>query len=250
LLFIILTAVSTAKWSTQSIILVVGLDLLAVLLILALYSQKRFHWAGRAATSLVFLAFLAYLIDEIASGHSWHFGPRSEPSPLNALLGLVTIGLPCLRYTLLGRFGGKVETTSRTTNPWVTGPCSQCPKPLAEHDWAMFASTVASEKNMTRLTEFFEKIRTHDWHGVATFTEFDATENDVVAYAVRCESGGFVAVVRSPFELYENDELYLRENVSATEMPVIESLIPATSWHAGEPSKTTANGEPRLDEQQ
>jgi hypothetical protein len=112
----------------------------------------------------------------------------------------------------------------------------------------MFASTVASEKNMARLTEFFEKVRGHDWPCVAAFTEFDATENDVVAYAVRC--GGFVAVVRSPFELYENDELYLRENVTATEMAVIESLIPSTSWHTGESSKTMADREPPLDEQQ
>jgi len=136
LLFIILTAIFHPRWSAESKSIVFGLDLLAVLLILALYNPKRFHWAGRAATGLVFLAFLAYLIDEIAIGDSWHFGPRSEPTPLNALLGLVFIGFPCLRYTLIGRFGRKIADT--TMNLWLTGPCGQCPKPLTEHDCAMF----------------------------------------------------------------------------------------------------------------
>jgi hypothetical protein len=109
LLFIVLTALFHPQWSWGSAIVIGGLNVLAILMIFALYNPKRFHWAGRAATGLVFLAFLAYLIDEIASGHSWHFGPRSEPSPLNALLGLLAIGVPCLRYTSVGRFGRKQE---------------------------------------------------------------------------------------------------------------------------------------------
>jgi hypothetical protein len=205
-------------------------------MIFALYNPKRFHWAGRGATGVVFLAFLAYLIDEIASGHSWHFGHHSEPSPLNALLGILIIGVPCLRYTLIGRFGRKPEGT--TMNRWLIGPCGQCPKPLTEHDWAMFASTAASERNKPRLTQFFERVKEHDWRSVATFMDFDATENDVLVYVVRCVSGGFVAVVRSPFELYESEELYLRETVTAAEIAVIESLIPSTSWHVGTPSRT------------
>jgi len=109
LAFTVLTAVFRPRWSVGSAAAIGGLDLLAVLMILALYNPKRFQWAGRAATGLVFLAFLVYLVDEIGSGHSWHFGPHSEPSPLNALLGLLIIGVPCLRYTLVGRFGRKQE---------------------------------------------------------------------------------------------------------------------------------------------
>jgi hypothetical protein len=231
LAFIVLTAFFHPRWSLGTAGIISGLDVLAILMIFALYNPKRFQWAGRAATGLVFLAFLVYLVDEIGSGHSWHFGPRSEPSPLNALLGLLFIGVPCLRYTLLGRFGRKPEGT--TMNRWLVGPCSRCPRLLTEHDWAMFASTVASPQNKPRLIEFFEKVKAHDWCSVAAYTDFDATENDVLVYAVRCVSGGFVAVVRSPVELYENDELYLRENVTAAEMSEIERLVPATEWHFG-----------------
>ncbi|HWC99824.1 MAG TPA: hypothetical protein VG456_23850 [Candidatus Sulfopaludibacter sp.] len=239
LLFIVLTALFHPQWSFGSVTIIGGLDVLAVLMILALYNPKRFHWAGRVATSLVFLAFLVYLIDEIASGHSWHFGPRSEPSPVNALMGLLIIGVPCLRYTVLGRFGKKKEVHSEDTtmHRWLTGQCSQCPKPLAEHDWAGFASTVASERNKDRLTEFFEKVKEHDWRSVSKFQDYDATQNDMLVFAVRCVSGGFVFVVRSPFELWQDDELYLRETVTPVEMSEIESLISSDSWHVGKPSE-------------
>lgn len=241
LLFIVLTTVLHPRWSAESRSILFGLDLLALLMILALYNPKRFHWAGRAAMGLVFLAFAAYLIDEIARGDSWHFGPRSEPTPLNALLGLLIIGVPCLRYTLLGRFGRKSEVHSEdpTTHQWLTGPCSQCPKPLAEHEWAGFASTAASEKNKGRLTDFFDKVKEHDWRSVAKFQDYDATQNDMLVFAVRCVSGGFIFVVRSPHELHENDEVYLRETVTAVEMLEIESLAPSISWYLGSSSAAT-----------
>ena len=66
LLFIVLTAFFHPQWSLGTTGIIGGLDVLAVLMIFALYSPKRFHWAGRAATGLVFLAFLIYLMDEIA----------------------------------------------------------------------------------------------------------------------------------------------------------------------------------------
>jgi hypothetical protein len=202
ILFIVLTPFRQGEWSAGSVILLVGIDALGVLLLLALYKPERFYWAGRAATGLVFLAFAGYLIDEVTSGGSWHFGPRSEPSSSDALLGLLVFGVPCLRYTLVGRFGSKTQVQSKEmeTHRWLTGQCSQCPTPFPEHDWAGFASTVASERNRERLIDFFEKVKEeHDWCAVAKFQDYDATQNDMLVFAVRCDSGGFVFIVRSPF---------------------------------------------------
>ena len=102
------------SWSDTSTLVVLGLDACALLLLLALYDLKRFWWAGRGATGIVFIAFVAYFADEIHSGKPWRFGSRSEETPLNALLGLIFIGLPCLRYTLTGRFGSGDEIESGT----------------------------------------------------------------------------------------------------------------------------------------
>ena len=227
ILFILVTPFRQGEWSAETVILLVGVDALGVLLLLALYNPERFHWAGRAATGLVFLAFAAYLIDEISSGGSWHFGPRSEPSSLNALIGLLVFGVPCLRYTLFARFGRKTEIQ------WLTGQCSQCPKALAEHDWAGLASAVVTEQNKERLTTFLEKVKEHDWRSVATFQDYDATHDDMLVFAVRCISGGFVFIVRSPLELWEDDEVHLCEAVTPAETMEIESYIPSDSWRVG-----------------
>ena len=80
------------------------LDVLVLLLILGLYDPKRFWRAAQGATGIVFLAYLA---DEVASGKPWTPGPRTEDTPLNALRGLVVIGVPCLIYTIRGTFGKK-----------------------------------------------------------------------------------------------------------------------------------------------
>jgi hypothetical protein len=90
-------------WWPWSSVLVFALDAIAVLLILALYDVKRFWWAARGVTAIVFLFFIVYFADEIRSGTPWRLG---DESPLEALLGLLIVGLPCLRYTLVGRFGG------------------------------------------------------------------------------------------------------------------------------------------------
>lgn len=244
LLFIVLTPFRQGAWSTELVILVLGVDALGILFVLALYEPKRFHWAGRAGTGLVFVAFVWYLFDEIARGGSWYSDRISEPGSINALLGLLVFGVPCLRYTLLGRFARKPEIQScdSDTQLWLTGQCSQCPKAFPEHEWALFATTVATKQNKDRLTEFFEKVKEHDWRSVAKFQDFDATQNDMLVFAVRCVSGGFVFVVRSPFELWEDDEVYLREPVTQAEMAEIESHIQPDSWNASTSAGSRTSG--------
>jgi hypothetical protein len=95
------------SWFSTSGLIVVTLDVLVLLLILGLYDPKLFWWAARGATGIVFLAYLAYLADEVASGKPWTPGPRTEDTPFNALRGLVVIGVPCLIYTIRGTFGKK-----------------------------------------------------------------------------------------------------------------------------------------------
>lgn len=68
LLFAVVMPLMMDSWSAASIVLVSALDASALLLVLMLFDSKRFWWAGRGVTGIVFLAFLAYLADEIQSG--------------------------------------------------------------------------------------------------------------------------------------------------------------------------------------
>jgi hypothetical protein len=83
-----------------------GLGLFCWLLILFLYHPERFWLAGRIITGTVFLVYLAYLISEwVWDAQDLGIGkPRSSATPLNATLGFLIIGLPCLWWTLFGRF--------------------------------------------------------------------------------------------------------------------------------------------------
>lgn len=85
-----------------SLVLTVGCLSMAIALIF-----PRCEWAFRLVTGLVFGAYLFYVIYEWGFDQQEGIGlqsGRSEANPRNALLGFIIIGLPCLWYTVLGRF--------------------------------------------------------------------------------------------------------------------------------------------------
>ena len=237
LLFAVAMPLLENSWTSTKVVVVCGLDACAILLILMLFDSKRFWWAGRGVTAIVFLAFVAYLADEVHSGKPWRFGSRSESTPLNALVGLVIIGLPCLRYAIMGSFLPRSKVVLGIRRH-LLGACPNCEKPLEQHDWAMFACTVATKANKLRLEDFFKRVQEHDWQSMKSFSDWDATQNDMEAYVVRCASGGVVFVLWNPYELYESDQLYMREIVSSTEMSEIKNLLKPTSWQVAAPHTT------------
>ena len=96
-----------AEWSPSRVIFVVLAEAFLLSLVLALYDPLRFRWAVRCVTGVVFCAYLAYAVDEVfLSGKGSGGGPggRSGPSPQRAVAGFIAIGLPCLWYTIFGRF--------------------------------------------------------------------------------------------------------------------------------------------------
>jgi hypothetical protein len=93
------------EWNTVRVAICVTLSSLALLYAAALLWPRRCAWAARAVCGLVFLAFVAYFLDEwIVQGEPIRAPRRpGESSAGNALAGLVAIGLPCLLYALRRR---------------------------------------------------------------------------------------------------------------------------------------------------
>jgi hypothetical protein len=114
MLFIVLMPFLIEGWTPERIVLMVAMELTGILLIMGLYNPRRFNWAVRGVTTLVFLAYLVYLVDEMRiNGFRFTLaGRRSEASSRNALIGFIVIGLPCLWYSLLGRFTLRREEES------------------------------------------------------------------------------------------------------------------------------------------
>jgi hypothetical protein len=106
-LFAVLTPVLISEWTPIRTAIVVGMELMCFCLLAAFWLPPRIgHWAFRGLAGLVFLAYAGYLIDEFffTTTPLSVSGSRGQASPRNALLGFLIIGLPCLWYSLFGRF--------------------------------------------------------------------------------------------------------------------------------------------------
>jgi hypothetical protein len=93
------------RWTATAFLVVASVEVLLVAFILALFDPRRFKWAVRCVTAVVFCACLAYAFDAFFfAGDS-----ADTPSQKNAFMAFIAVGLPCLWYTLFGRFTRKVE---------------------------------------------------------------------------------------------------------------------------------------------
>lgn len=101
-----------AEWTASRVIFVSLAEALLFSLVLGLYDPLRFRWASRCVTGVVFCAYLAYAVDVVfLSGESaaGNPGASSASSLRSSVAGFVAIGLPCLWYTIFGRFSLRGE---------------------------------------------------------------------------------------------------------------------------------------------
>jgi hypothetical protein len=104
ILFAILMPLSTTAWTVTKAIIIICIDAAALLLVIGLYDTRNFWWALRGVTAIVFSAYLAYLIDEIIHSRVTLKGLLTGDSPWEVVKAFIGIGIPCLLYTLIGKF--------------------------------------------------------------------------------------------------------------------------------------------------
>ena len=112
-----------AGWTASRVIFVSSVEAFLLCLSLGLYDPRRFRWATRCATGVVFCAYLAYLVDEVflsSKGAGVVSGNRAEATSRNAVAGFIAIGLPCLWYTIFGRFSLRDQGQSPGGGPEVS----------------------------------------------------------------------------------------------------------------------------------
>jgi hypothetical protein len=103
---------------------------------------------------------------------------------------------------------------------------------LSRHRFAQLATTVATEDNKHRVQELLGRVKHHQWSALSEYKGFQSDQNAVVVYSITGpHSGGMVALVRDPFELYEPADLYLLEQLSPDEVLVVTALISVGDWH-------------------
>ncbi len=107
LLFAVVMPLLIEEWTLTRIAVMGSVELVCLALLAGFWLPPRFgRWAFRVVAALVFLAYAAYVVDEFFFSHARFAisGRRSQPSPFNALLGFIIIGLPSLWYAVRGRF--------------------------------------------------------------------------------------------------------------------------------------------------
>ena len=113
-LLIVLLNISV-EWNFKRRILVGLIDLTFILLALGLYNSKKFSWALRLMMLIIYGAYCAFVVDSI------FFSPhRGWSEPINALHGLVVIGIPALLYATRGFASHKKQANE--SNPYGPDP--------------------------------------------------------------------------------------------------------------------------------
>jgi hypothetical protein len=117
------------------------------------------------------------------------------------------------RFGILSRIFPSLFKEQLPAEPWkattdkvrsLATPCPICGNnDLAGHRYAPFASQIAAEVT-DELKQFFALFREHRWQELKQIQEFEGRYNAAIIYAVFCHRGGYMMVVRDPFELYES----------------------------------------------
>lgn len=97
--------------------------------------------------------------------------------------------------------------------------CPICGKELRGHRYARLASIVDNARDRSRVDKFLNDIKTRTWSEVLRLQEWQGDSDVILLYAIKCPTSILASIlVRSPFELYDDDHVVW-----------IESLTPAES---------------------
>ena len=87
------------------------------------------------------------------------------------------------------------------------------------------------EDEKARITELISRVRKHDWAALHSFKEWKATSNNAVVYAIQGpHPEAVVILIRSPYERYERDEIFVQEIVTRADLAAISDLVLPRDW--------------------
>jgi len=108
--------------------------------------------------------------------------------------------------------------------------CPCCETGLADHSFLLLASDIVGQ-DPARLIAFFEAIKQRDWEAVIKYQRWDPLSDNVELYGIRCGSSQMaLAIIRSAFDLYENDKALAVDCLSQKETEELLTLTKDNRW--------------------
>lgn len=106
-------AFALKDWKAGTALLLLGIC--GICLYLALLNPKRFLWAARVVTGIVALCYVLYFAETyfVEKQEMTPSRKKSEATPWNAIMGFILIALPCIWFTVRGRFRNEEETSNK-----------------------------------------------------------------------------------------------------------------------------------------
>ena len=124
---------------------------------------------------------------------------------------------------------GEEETTDATAEMLrrMVPLCAVCGQGTKNHRYV----EIGSAFQKANMVEMFRTIKAREWSKIRALREFDPMENAVLAFALTGpHDGGLLLAIKSPFELYESDDLYFAEVLSAQEMSELTAQVSEIEW--------------------
>ena len=109
--------------------------------------------------------------------------------------------------------------------------CPVCQQDMDGHRYALLASIIDNRKEPSRLDKFVTDIKTRKWSQVLRYNEWRGDSDVVQLYAIKCPASllGLV-LIRSPFELYDDDHIVWTETLTAAESSTLQALTERKNW--------------------
>lgn len=143
--FLILTALlmplAGQKAEISGVLILIGLEVVLVALLAGLWLPAAFgRWCFRLVTAAVFSACLAFMISGfyVSKQSSTAARRANKQSPYEGLPAFLFIGLPCLWYTLTGRFSLRPEAPQEQSGAKHAAQRQALNASLLQPDWSFY----------------------------------------------------------------------------------------------------------------
>lgn len=109
--------------------------------------------------------------------------------------------------------------------------CPICGKELHGHRYALLASIVDNAKDRCRVDKFLNHIKTRTWSEILRLEEWQGDSDVILLYAIRCPTSILALIlVRSPFELYDDDHVVWIESLTTEASSTLKAATERLNW--------------------
>lgn len=222
----------THKMAPTGMPIFIGMEIVFVAMLAGFWLPVKIgQMCFRIVAAIVFLAFTAAVIDAFSSAKPSSTRRRiDQPSPYSLLIGLVLVGLPCLRFALTGGFSLRPEPSEEE----LASARRAFEETLLEPDWDFYERHLQRPvPQALRALYADEKLITSsllDYSDECSINSFEPLKEDCLIEAPGVIEVPIVPIASNGF----GDPIYLKPGTSETDAVYV-------TYHDGDDTESLAD---------